>query len=554
ENQVVTVTNTVWTMAGPNLSGFDNDWEWRGTATVTNGEGFFVDTGIPDHLGVMRFYAAAEANDTDGDGLTDGMERFVFHTDPTVPNNGNPDPSGTNATTNVFWFVTTTNEMHWWHWLGTNLPPQPQCITNFPIPGSRPTTNSVVQDVRITGFVDDILCVDGNVIGGWDAGTTNFTDISVFEQATNVQSGTLDLQIWDWPGPNHEGDNEAKLGYSHEEPFRVEWTWAVPMEFRLEHITTNGAPLVVNPSGTRPNREITCVATVLPANIPDSDIHWEVSGAGMTFAGGTNWGREVHNAGTSNGTWTATVTVSNSTLSPARLQGRVLEKKDVNVYLHIVCDNYWQNPAMTVEHFDELLAVANRIWEQAAIEFHRVGNVMYTNRTDWQVISTTDNWEQHNALQSWSRNTGGIEVYCINQFANSERLGLSCTNEDETAGLTIVGNALPRTLAHELGHACGLHDIYTNVDINISFNLYNEVVLKVCASDDWCEEAPNGGYGDLTLHPMICRLLMFGRDGTNRVAAVDIPAGRVYGLMQNGLNTSVAVGLNDMGTRNPKHW
>ncbi|MBQ7251760.1 MAG: hypothetical protein IJS32_04075 [Kiritimatiellae bacterium] len=31
----------------------------------------------------MGFYAAAEANDTDGDGLNDGMERFVHHTDPT---------------------------------------------------------------------------------------------------------------------------------------------------------------------------------------------------------------------------------------------------------------------------------------------------------------------------------------------------------------------------------------------------------------------------------------------------------------------------------------
>ncbi|MBQ7251759.1 MAG: hypothetical protein IJS32_04070 [Kiritimatiellae bacterium] len=45
ENQVVTVTNTAWSMAGPNLSGFGNDWEWRGTAGVTNGVGVFTDAG-----------------------------------------------------------------------------------------------------------------------------------------------------------------------------------------------------------------------------------------------------------------------------------------------------------------------------------------------------------------------------------------------------------------------------------------------------------------------------------------------------------------------------
>ena len=82
ENQVITTTNTVWTMAGPNLSGFDNDWEWRGTASVTNGVGVFTDTGAVTNPIIMGFYAAAEANDTDGDGLNDGMERFVHHTDP----------------------------------------------------------------------------------------------------------------------------------------------------------------------------------------------------------------------------------------------------------------------------------------------------------------------------------------------------------------------------------------------------------------------------------------------------------------------------------------
>ncbi|MBQ7252838.1 MAG: hypothetical protein IJS32_09610, partial [Kiritimatiellae bacterium] len=306
---------------------------------------------------------------------------------------------------------------------------------------------------------------------------------------------------------------------------------------------------------TEPNREITCVATVLPTNIPDSDIHWEVSGAGMDFVGGTNWGREVHIAGTSNGTWTATVTVSNSTLSPARLQGRVLEKKDVNVYLHIVRDDNGNNPAMTVEHFDELLAVANQIWEQAAIEFHRAGNVMYTNRTDWLEIPVNDNWAAYDALQSWNGNTGGIEVYCINQFANTNILGQSCTDTNATAGLTIVSTASARTLAHELGHACGLNDIYTNLVVNnVEFTLYDGVVLSVCAQGDWCEEARNGGYGDLTLHPMVCRLLMYGEDKPDLAAAVDIPAKKVYGLMNTGQNTSVAVGLNDMGLRNPRHW
>ncbi|MBQ7252179.1 MAG: hypothetical protein IJS32_06225, partial [Kiritimatiellae bacterium] len=553
ENQVVTVTNTVWTMAGPNLSGFDNDWEWRGTATVTNGEGLFVDTGIPDYLGVMRFYAAAEANDTDGDGWNDGWERFVFHTDPTVPNNGNPDPSGTNETTNVFWFVTTTNEFDDQYWMGTCTSNAPaQRVVTESVSTAAPTTNSVVYDVTITGFVDDNIKVDNHDVD-WRRNVHEFDHRNITNEINDLQSGQFSLELWDYPLADYAGPNEARFGDTNGVPFRVEWTWAVPMEFRLEHITTNGAPLVVNPSGTRPNREITCVATVLPTNIPDTDIHWEVSGAGMDFVGGTNWGREVHLAATRPGDWVAIVTVSNSTLRPARLRGTVLEKKDVNVYLHIVRDNDGQNPAMTVAHFDELLTVANQIWEQAAVEFHRASSVMYIDKTDWQVISTTDNLAEYHEMQSTNSNTGGIEIYCIQRFENNRYNALTSIRTNAMGGTTLTTNATARTLAHELGHVCGLLDIYTN---RVSNGVTNELPSTLPANKnwiprDWCEEAPLGGYGEVPQTEIIHRLLMYGVGVTR---AVDIPAGKITGLNTAGATNSISVGLWNMKTRNPKHW
>ena len=230
ENQVVTVTNTVWTMAGPNLSGFDNDWEWRGTATVTNGEGLFVDTGIPDYLGVMRFYAAAEANDTDGDGWNDGWERFVFHTDPTVPNNGNPNPSGTNETTNVFWFVTTTNEYAQRYGRpDCSLNAPAQRVVTIPVSSAAPTTNSIVHDVTVTGFVDDNIKVDGTGVD-WRRNVHEFDHRSITNEIADLQSGQFSLELWDWPRADYEGPNEARFGDTNGVPFRVEWTWKVPVE------------------------------------------------------------------------------------------------------------------------------------------------------------------------------------------------------------------------------------------------------------------------------------------------------------------------------------
>ncbi len=82
ENQVITDTNTVWHPVGSPFNGMENDWELLGTVAISNGVAEFEDSGFPEAFGRLRFYAAAEARDTDGDGLNDGMESYVWHTDP----------------------------------------------------------------------------------------------------------------------------------------------------------------------------------------------------------------------------------------------------------------------------------------------------------------------------------------------------------------------------------------------------------------------------------------------------------------------------------------
>lgn len=82
-------TNTVWTPLSPPFNGLESAWECRtNNLLLTNGVGIWEDSSISSNARV-RFYGVAKWSDSDEDGLTDGMESFVHHTDP-----DNPDTDG----------------------------------------------------------------------------------------------------------------------------------------------------------------------------------------------------------------------------------------------------------------------------------------------------------------------------------------------------------------------------------------------------------------------------------------------------------------------------
>ena len=82
QSNVVTNTNTVWTPVSPPFNGIASAWESLTTnLTLTNGVGMWEDVNLAS-LARTRFYAAAQAGDADLDGLSDGAEWYVNHTNP----------------------------------------------------------------------------------------------------------------------------------------------------------------------------------------------------------------------------------------------------------------------------------------------------------------------------------------------------------------------------------------------------------------------------------------------------------------------------------------
>jgi hypothetical protein len=112
----------------------------------------------------------------------------------------------------------------------------------------------------------------------------------------------------------------------------------------------------------------------------------------------------------------------------------------------------------------------------------------------------------------------------------------------------MVGTGSARTLAHEIGHQCGLSDIYTSV--------LGMPPLTMPLSPDHLTPADwNNGPGPQEYYPrglplstVIERCLMFGYTS----GGYDLPMGRVKGYNVSGIFRPVSVGVRGMN-RTPAH-
>lgn len=113
----------------------------------------------------------------------------------------------------------------------------------------------------------------------------------------------------------------------------------------------------------------------------------------------------------------------------------------------------------------------------------------------------------------------------------------------------ITTRASAYAVAHEIGHACGLKDIYVG---KCPFPIAeNALVEKDWVPNDWA-----GGYGGLKHRELIIkRLLMYGV--ASATPGYDIPAGTVWGEYKAGAGMydkkNAEVGGTINGDRNPTH-
>lgn len=535
ENEVVTNDFTHWrNVDGERFRGSPDTWDLLGVLTVTNGGGSFTDTNILEDYDKVRFYTAARLVDSDGDGLTDGEEWLISHSDPDLPDtdgdgidDGTEYAAGASASaSNVWWEVTTSSNLFDQEYID-NRPSWPDVATSYgnwtwTFSTERPWSNAVVRDVTITGFVDDVIKIDGHEID-WRSGPKSFDHFSITNQIDDLQSGHFDVSLLDWPGPHFSGPNEVKIGWTNTEPFVVEWTWWVPFDVRMEPVFTSTTDYPQdNPSGIVLGSNGWFIVEPTPYGlIPQTNFVWTTT-LNMLSLLSTNRSLCVKVGGVALGEGEVSVDVegAHGELNLPPFHVKVVPLTLVTAKVGIVVSTN-QLPAANTNTIRNMFRIANDLLIQLGLQIVPIEPFSYIP-DEGGFFDMIQKSTAEQTLKAQLSQPGGMEIYFVGSIHSAEGdLVVGCNS---SSGLLLGGLGDGRALAHETGHACGLQDIYEHhagTELAVNWELSPDVM-----PDDWGHYVTD--YGDIyDTAAVLRRLLMFG---VNYGFNADIPSGYIKGL------------------------
>ena len=307
------------------------------------------------------------------------------------------------------------------------------------------------------------------------------------------------------------------------------------------NVVENGVAreLVVNPCGVGIGRDAYFMVEVLPRSVPDSKIVWSAVGEGSVDFPDGNTGRAVRVRGLGAGDVELQVQIGDCGSRVPSFSLRVVENRVVKLSAWILTDSDGA-PVRTVDAVRDLVKQAEDIYSQVGVTFDLADRIVVTNIDNTADIARGGerrNMISFTNLVNVAHGTGGIELYFVNAFynvTNGNAILSRVVGVNRPEGLAVAKSATATTLAHEIGHAFGLRDIY-----EAGFTLGGGVEY-VCYDNmpfDWsggCHGRGNGGTryyakGLMQIN-VIQRLLMNGEPSIMDLGA-DITAGYVGGFI-----------------------
>ena len=200
------------------------------------------------------------------------------------------------------------------------------------------------------------------------------------------------------------------------------------------------------------------------------------------------------------------------------LFGATVCKASSPIDLYVVCNSDGSMPVMTGDAFTNKLPVINAYFAQVGMSFFlRTLNVI--SNDEYRVVAYGS--EKADTLRMSIPATGGVKLFAV------ERIGEDVQAFCGDYGIIFTPQCSANTIAHELGHACGLGDIYIQKTFTDAVNVEVTVAVEGAATSGWMPLDWGRYEKDVQQSGLIEKLLMYGGvSGTE----CDLTAGDVYGV------------------------
>ena len=291
--------------------------------------------------------------------------------------------------------------------------------------------------------------------------------------------------------------------------------WAV--DILHEPVTTDAVGgLSVNPSGIVLDRTARFRIAIAPTNFSSELVSWTAAPANrVSFPSGTN-GNEIVVHGDNAGDVTLTAHIEGYAGPPPISEAKVVPETVVPVHAFIICGTDG-TPARQPSAIPDLLSGVNQIYSQVGRRFELASCSSITNQAWLNItLNSSNDWPLFSSVVSYTNGTGGIEMYFTRTIEKANGL----TN---SRGVVIANSANENSIAHELGHAQRLRDVYdTTPDGSLSVT---GMVGRLRLQSDWGTLVEEGYYPE-NLHQtnLVQRLLMYGYGSPSKR---DLPSGDI---------------------------
>ena len=305
-----------------------------------------------------------------------------------------------------------------------------------------------------------------------------------------------------------------------------------------------------------------CFKVLYSGDILGADITWTPSSSSVSVQ--QELGIYAIVSPSAVGTYYLTVDIADFEGPKPKIEFKAVEQTTTSVRAYIL--GYEGDFRTTPEQVTNLIADVNRIYEQAGMRF--VLESVSTREVSPDLLNISfahpDDVQKCDAICNLASDTGGLELYFVHSLGG-EIAGFNNRNaDDEITGIVVPSNVTFTTLAHEIGHSCGLWDVYI---YDSKYEHHNSPLLSPVSGPisysrlprDWGCISPNVHFylPDVNQPTLISYLLMHGHSSQYKA---DIPSGNIEGIWYtnppNGdsavcLPAPVSFGQN--ATRNPVH-